>query len=536
MTSSLHENDAFFTPQPARPRTARQRIKGVLGGYAGSNVWRRNRRLLMLCFAFFAALYGFAFALLSSVFLMQLVIPLVLLAFLVIWLLPDTGRAPTTLLSNLTFAFIIALLCWPDYIALSFPGLPWVTMVRLTGIPLVLTLLISLSTSAKVRHDMMESLNAIPMLWKLMLTFTAIAIISVAFSNNISNSIGKLMIALLYWISIFFASAYVFRTPGRVIRLSYILWGIAVFVCLIGLREWQLKTLPWAGHLPSFLAVEDEAVQRIMSPKVRAASGIYRIQSKFTTPLGMAEFLALSVPFVIHLMMTARSVGIRIAALLTLPLVFYCITLTDSRLGIVGFLMSFMIYLLYWSARRWNEMKDSIVGPAIVISYPLLFALFIASTFMVGKLRKMVWGGGAQQFSNDARQQQMEMGLPKVFSHPWGHGIGQAADTLGFVSPGGIITIDTYFLAVALEYGVIGFIIYYSMFVVAAFNGGKALLLTKDRELLFLAPLIISVINFFIIKSIFSQQENHPLMFMILGAITALTMRIKMEAGVYKKA
>ena len=181
-------------------------------------------------------------------------------------------------------------------------------------------------------------------------------------------------------------------------------------------------------------------------------------------------------------------------------------------------------------------MKDSIVGPAIVISYPLLFALFIASTFMVGKLRKMVWGGGAQQFSNDARQQQMEMGLPKVFSHPWGHGIGQAADTLGFVSPGGIITIDTYFLAVALEYGVIGFIIYYSMFVVAAFNGGKALLLTKDRELLFLAPLIISVINFFIIKSIFSQQENHPLMFMILGAITALTMRIKMEAGVYKKA
>ncbi|MEO8723327.1 MAG: O-antigen ligase family protein [Sphingobium sp.] len=527
MITTSDKYDSF----PLRKGAPQRRRKGTLGGYTGTdNIWRRNRRTLMFLFAIFAVLYGFAFTLFSTFFLLQLAIPLVVLALFVIWLLPDSGRAPTKLLYQLMLAFIIALLCWPDYIALAFPGLPWMTMVRLTGIPMAFILLISLSASSRVRHDLMESLNGIPILWKLMLIFTAIATISVVFSNDKTLSISKLTIALLYWVSIFFASAYVFRSPGRVIRLSYLLWGIAVLVCLNGIWEARIQALPWAGHLPSFLQVEDEAVQRIMTPHARAVSGIYRVQSKFTTPLGMAEFLALSMPFILHLMMTARNTALRLVTALTIPLVLYAIVLTDSRLGVVGFLMAFMIYLLYWSARRWRERKDSIVAPATVLGYPLIFALFIMATFVVGRLRIMVWGGGAAQFSTNARQEQLDMGLPMIMSHPWGYGIGMGAGTLGYVSPGGVVTIDTYFLAVALEYGVVGFMVYYAMFVAAIYHGGKALLTTQDREILYLAPLVISAINFVIIKSIFSQQENHPLIFIVLGAITALTMRANLNS------
>lgn len=525
MTTASDQYDSF----PHRERALPRRRRGTLGGYTGTdNFWRRHRKSLMFLLGFCAVLYGFIFTLLSSVFLLQLAIPLVLMAMFVIWLLPDTGRAPTRLLNKLLTAFIIALLCWPDYIALAFPGLPWVTMVRLTGIPMAFILLICLSTSSRFRQDLMESLNSIPITWKLMIAFTAIAAFSIIFSKDKSLSISKLTIALLYWTSVFFVAAYAFRTPGRVIKFSYLLWGIVILVCLNGLWEARLEALPWAGHLPSFLQVQDEAVQRIMTPHARAASGIYRVQGKFTTPLGMAEFLALATPFVLHLMMTARTLSLRLATMATIPMMFYAIILTDSRLGVVGFLMAFMIYLLYWSARRWRERKDSIVGPAVVLGYPLIFALFIAATFVIRRLHNMVWGGGAQQFSTNARQQQFEMGMPMVLSHPWGHGIGMGAGTLGFVSPGGIVTIDTYFLAVALEYGVIGFLTYYGMFLAAIYHGGKALLTTHDRELLYLAPLVIAMMNFVIIKSIFSQQENHPLAFIILGAIMALTMRVKL--------
>ena len=45
-----------------------------------------------------------------------------------------------------------------------------------------------------------------------------------------------------------------------------------------------------------------------MSGSSRAATGIYRVQSKFTTPLGFAEFLALSAPFILHIMMRSKNV------------------------------------------------------------------------------------------------------------------------------------------------------------------------------------------------------------------------------------
>ena len=38
----------------------------------------------------------------------------------------------------------------------------------------------------------------------------------------------------------------------------------------------------------------------------------------------------------------------RIAAGVTMPVMLYVVIITDSRLGMVGFLLSFMLYLLLW--------------------------------------------------------------------------------------------------------------------------------------------------------------------------------------------
>lgn len=506
----------------------------VLAHYTGSNPMRRNRKRLMWLFGGFSFFYGIAFALLSTFFLLQLALPLVVLALLVVWLLPEMGWAPVNLLDRLLLGFIIALLCWPDYLALAFPGLPWITAIRLLGIPLALTMLISLSVSGDFRAKMVETINAAPMVWKLLVTFSVVALASVAFSKDIGLSINKFIVAMLYWTCIFFVSVFVFRKPGRPMLLAYILWAIVLFVSLISLWEWRLQAVPWVGHIPSFLKIEDPAIQTILSSKARAASGLYRVQSKFTTPLGLAEFLSLATPFILHLVITTRNNMLRVLGIMSLPLVFYIIVLTDSRLGVIGYLMTFMLYLLVWGALRWRRRRDSVFGPAIVISYPLIFVAFIISTFFVGRLRAMVWGSGAQQFSTDARQMQFEMGVPMVLKHPWGHGIGRSAETLNFRNQAGDLTIDTYFLAVGLEYGVIGFFAYYGMFLFAIWYGAKALLDARSKDTLILVPLCIALTNFFIIKSIFSQQENHPLAFAMLGAIVALVWRTKQELGANK--
>ena len=311
--------------------------------------------------------------------------------------------------------------------------------------------------------------------------------------------------------------------------LAYIIWFFALLTCIIGIQEWRMQQIPWANHIPSFIAVDDPVIQNILSAKSRAATGIYRVQSKFTTPLGFAEFLAFSTPFIIYFLVYGKNLFLRMGALATLPLLFMSISRTDSRLGAAGFFMSILLFLVAWSVTRWTKSKDSVFGPAFTIAYPFIFVAFMVATFVVGRLRAMVWGTKAQSFSSQAREAQVEMGLPMIWSSPWGHGIGKGAETLNYRNLAGGLTIDTYYLALGLEFGVVGFLIYAGIFFGALFYGVKYLFQVQTREHMLLIPFMILISVFIIVKSVFAQQENHPLVFATLGALCAMCWRIKTE-------
>lgn len=509
----------------------RTRSAPTLPAYAGRPFWQRHRIVAGLLYAAVLILYGFAIGLAGRFYLLQLLVPLILLIALVIWALPEARHPPTQWVVALLFAFIVALLAWPDYLAFALPGLPWITAIRLTSAPLALMFLICLSISGAFRAEIANVLRATPLTWKMLIGFTATAALSIAFSSNVPQSINKFIIAQLYWTLIFFCCAWVFIKPGRATVLAYLLWGFALCVCAIGVLEWRMQALPWAGRIPSFLVIEDPAVQNILAAKARAATGIYRVQSKFTTPLGLAEFLGLITPVLLYFLFFARSLMVRLAALASLPLVLFTILLTDSRLGFVGYSMSFLLFLLAWAILRWKRVSGSIFGPAVTLGYPAVFLGFIASTFLIGRVRALVWGTGAHSFSTDAREDQIASGIPMILSQPWGHGIGRGAETLGYTNLEGMLTIDTYYLLVGLEFGVVGFILYFGAFVAQICYAMMVLPRIRTREQLLLVPFMIALTNFVIIKSIFSQQENHPLAFTILGTMTALILRVRNQPG-----
>lgn len=502
----------------------------ILGPYTRPGFWHRHRRLGLVLIGFAASLYGFLFALTTTYFLLQLAVPLIALALMIVWVLPETGKAPTGLLEKLFFAFLIALLCWPDYLALAFPGLPWITAIRLVAVPLATVFLLALSQSRDFRAELMDILASAPVVWKLLAIFSVIALLSIGVSSDPAQSVSKFVVAMLYWVLIFFVACWVFTRPGRATAFGYLIWFVAIYVCLIGIQEARHSAIPWADNIPSFLKVEDESVQRILSGKSRAATGIYRVQSKFTTPLGLAEFLAYATPFILHFAVTGRRVWVRLGALLTIPLVFHTINTTDSRLGMVGFFSTFLLYLLAWGVYRWRRDGASLFGPLTVIGYPVVVVSFVAASLLVGRLRAMLWGDGSQQFSDQSRKLQFASGIPKVLKRPWGYGIGQGAETLGFTNSAGVLTIDTYFLLVGLEFGVIGFFVYYIMFGTAAWRAATASLQRVDSDTGFLVPLAITLTNFIIIKTIFSQQENHPLVFAMLGATVGLLYRMDRQS------
>ncbi len=493
--------------------------------------WRSLRLpALLIVLAVVCTFYGFYYALTTPYLLVQFTFPLMILAGLAIWALPELDRAPTNLLSTLLFVFFSAMMLWPNYLAIVLPGLPWITMIRLTGFPLAFILLICVSISAEFRSKLGASLNSIPFLWKAMAGFVCAQLISLAMSNQPMTSINRIIVTQISWTSIFFVSAYIFLKPGRTERWAFILWGMGLVLGLIAVREHALGRLPWAGNIPKFLAVEDEAVQRMLAGTSR--SGInYRTQATYSTSLGLAEYMALLTPFLYHFMAGPYRFLIRAAAAASLIFSFYIIILTDSRLGVVGFSIGTLLYLLFWGALRWRQTRGSLFGPAVVFAYPALFTLFMIATFVFGRLRAMVWGGGQHVASNEARASQLQAGLPMVLKHPLGHGPGRGGEALGFRNPAGTLTIDNYYLLIALDYGIMGFLFYYGMILLVIGHSAKnALTITpRDRDQTFLVPIAISLTSFFVIKSIFSQTENHPVAFMMLGMAAALIFRLKQE-------
>ena len=458
---------------------------------------------------------------------MALAAPLAVLVLLIIWAFPDSEHPPVKWVSSLLMGFIVALLFWPDYLALDLPGLPWLTALRLFAAPLAAAFLVCLSVSSGFRASLHRRLSVTPVTSRLFFLFAAISIVSLLFSADLTLSLNKLVVAVLYWFLAFYAALWSFSEKSKLVALPYIISGFAIFTMTIALYEWRIQAVPWAGSIPSFLSIDDPAVQNILSAKSRATTGIYRVQSKFTTPLGFAEYIAMATPFFLYFVAFGRNWAIRLAAFASLPLVWLTIVRTDSRLGFVGFFMSFLLFLILWSLRRWRQRKDSIFGPAITLAYPAILTVFLTATFFVGRLRALVWGTKAQSFSSMAREEQVDMGLPMIWTQPWGHGIGRGAAELGYRNLAGGLTIDSYYLAVGLEFGVMGFVAFFGIFLSALLYATRYVVDAKGPAELVLVPIMISLSIFVVVKSVFAQQENHPLVFILLGALIAICYRIR---------
>ncbi len=486
---------------------------------------------LLLGAGLFCILYGYFFGLFAPFRMIPFTFPILIAGGVAVWTLPETGTVPARSLSALLFVSFLAIM-WPNYLAIALPGLPWITMARLTSFPLTFLLLYAVSTSKLFRAQLALPLNAAPLLWKAVVALSIYQGFSIVLSNAPSISLDRFIAFTTQWTAAFFVAAYVFTKPGRLERLIFIWWILAIILSLMGIPEFRDQSVPWAGHVPSFLAVDDPSVGRAIGAKMRSGFGKYRVQTVFASPLGLGEFLAMVTPFVLHYVGGSYSIVMRIAAAASLPLILVGILLTDTRLGFVGFLIAGILYVFCWGALNWRQHQHSLLGPAVVLSYPAVFVLFTAAVFLNQRLHTMTLGGGQQGASTEARKVQLAMAIPKVLTHPLGFGLSRGGQGLGYVNAGGVLTVDSYFLATALDLGIVGFGLFIGLFAVAIWNGFFAFVGgVKEREQTLLIPLTLSLIVYLVIKTIYSGVDSMPIAYMMFGAIAALIYRLRVEQG-----
>src|SRR5207237_702663 len=150
----------------SRPaREPRQRVKPapeiILRPYARPG--RRTPFIIMMvllvvaCFA-----YGYGFSVFAPYRMVPFAFPILILGAIAIWALPELGTAPRRALMTMFFIFFFSLPLWPNYLAIALPGLPWITLIRLTGFPLTFILLLSVSISQSFRSELAAQLRATP--------------------------------------------------------------------------------------------------------------------------------------------------------------------------------------------------------------------------------------------------------------------------------------------------------------------------------------------------------------------------------------
>ncbi len=491
------------------------------------------RRWIFWSVVGFCLLQGLVFSFFAP-YLIELfaVIP-AFLALIVIWALPEARNVPTRFMERCFFSLFVVMIIWPNYLAVALPFLPWITLIRLISFPMALVFFVALSQSHAFRKALGGGISATPWLWRFMVLFVLVEVATMPLSPVLPDSLQRFVLSCINWLIVYFVAVYYFRVPGRVTRWAAILCAMAVFLGLIAIVEVHEGHVPWAYHIPSFLKVEDPTVNAVLRGGSRAYTGVYRAQTTFTTSLGYGEFIAVIFPFMLHFMMMPYKPPVRIAAFFASLFMVYAGLLSGSRSATLGALVAFMMTIGAWGVLKWRHERSSLMGAAVVYSYPVAGVLVLAATLLIGRLHRAVWGGGETVSSTLARQTQWHMTWPHVLKNPLGYGVGSAAEILQFRLPSGLLVLDSYFISLLLQFGPVGFIIFFGM-MFSAVGAVVAYLYRqpkRDREANFLVPLSISLIVWFTVKSVNAEEGNHPLIFMMMGMISAMLYRSRVDAG-----
>lgn len=516
-------------PFRRRPRPEKPGVppRLALAGYTRLDIMRRRKWLIYPAFAFFCLFYGFAFAIFAPVFILQLSVPIVVLAALVVWLLPDGGSPPVKLMTFTFFAYFVSLQLWPYYLAVQFPGMPLVEPRRLFTALAVGAFLIGYSISEDFRGHIKMVVGTTPGLYRLYAGFLLCQILSLAATPAPGDAFSTLVNNQFRWTAILFIASYILAKPGMIKRWVQVLCITAVILSVIAFAEFRNQQILWANHIPWFLKVNDPAVIRLLTPNFR--DGIYRATATFSVSLAFAEFMALTLPFFLHQIFEGKTLRLRWLAFIGNLMVVVAILMTRARVGMIGLVVGYSAYILFWSIRGWLANRSSIIWPAITFAYPVAMGALIAAVTFIGRVHALIFGSGSTNKSSEDRIRQA-LKTPGVLVHRplFGFGPNQGGPALNYRNPAGELSIDSGVLAIVLDYGVIGFIFYYAILIYMIYIGAKLAVDSFGEEESFVTPAAIALLVWLVSLLVLAQTDNTSVFYMILALIAAVAYRRKL--------
>jgi O-Antigen ligase len=489
-------------------------------------LWRKPRFkskvFRTIAFAIFIMLYGlivgFAAALfppMASISMIAVLLPLLL------WALPDVPTFPEKALRRAFITVVIVYLCVPNYYMVQIPGLPWLSVRRIVALVLILLTLYTIATSKSQRGVVGGYLSAEPLLKLFVVGFFFMASVSLLTSKDPAYSLSRLTEVTLNWYVPFFACLLVIRSETQIAALYKTIALLSLFAAAIGLADFigqsnhAIKLIPEA--MLSAMAASNPSID-VMIHSNPFRNGQYRASSIFGTALSFGEFGAMVGPLGGYFIFHARTSWERLLGFAVIAGALVTLFVSGSRGGSLGFLIAMPLLIGLWTIRFTRQNPFSMAGPLAIALTGVGSAAMTALVLLWPKLRNIVIGGGDAASSTDSRFQQATLALVQIKLNPFtGHGLGLGGATIGWFSPGGQASIDSYLLAIVVETGIPGALCFFGMIVVAGVVMAKVYLTDDDPAAAVAGPLACTFLAYGVYRLFLAELDNQTLFFILLA-------------------
>lgn len=450
-------------------------------------------------------------------------VPVVLMTLLALWMAPDVDTKLDGAIERSYFIYWGIALMWPPYIALNYPGLPWISFTRLSMLITCFLALSALSMSPRVRREIWEVFTTHKLLARFFIAWVAIHTLML-FVGKMDDA-GRWVNQMLLWHFNFLLAAWVMTRPGNALRLNRLILIAAAVTAIVVIPESMQQKPIWVDYIPGFLGIDPEIQEKLQFGVMRLDE--YRARSIFVVSITYAEYVGMILPFVMMAIVYAPSGWRRGAAIALLLVVIVAATLTQARSAMVAMFAGCLAFAAVWVIRRFKttEKKQDVLSAGMLYGFPTVAAIALMAAMLVPRVRVKLLGGGQHAASDGARIVQWEMAIPEIITNPIGHGMGTAIKVVPYTNLGGAYTLDSYPINLLIEHGVPGFIAFVGFFFTAIYLGIKTFIQASTREEELAGAAAVGIFTFLIIRLIISAEGGQSMAFGFSGLILALYYR-----------
>jgi hypothetical protein len=420
----------------------------------------------------------------------------------------------------------------PAYLPFKFGPLPGLNPLRLCFGAIFLTWLCGLVMSSQLRKSLSKNFSHSRWTALAFMTLFAWQLVCAMLGDEAAFSLYYTLKSIATANIMFLVAMTFFRSWADIRRtMVYLMLG-SLISCVAALVEWKLQSNIFLNYLP---VDRDQLADMDWILADKSRGGEYRVSGTFSHPLALAEYLCMLLPIILTLAWKSLSRIARWTAALLIPVLLVVVYSSHTRSSVVAVASSLLVLAILFGIRAARQRKRA--GLAMLGWMTIVTTLSCAAAFSAG-VGYLAQGRTSEEAgSSRARIWMVQRGIALLEDRPiQGYGPGLAALKIGPAPGQRNLTIDSYFLSVALESGYVGLLLF-SVGIVAVLSRTLAVALrTQDANYWIIIAIAMGIVSSLTIKIILSLTNNLDLLYFFIGiSMVAMAMLEKSADGVTRR-